>query len=471
MFVFIVESQDKKMSNIDYIKNIFGKVYKNIFQCPFCKELVKRSSSSYVYHFEHEHNLTLENFKKWCFEEISKDSLGEQIISFYVDNISYKFVPIRGKNGVSQKFGLNETFVEDYFKHQKIDIRQIDTPRLELEKSELGQEIKKNYLSGMSIKQTAKKLGVPHQLVHKSLRNQNIIRKRAKFYDHKCILCNETFNILGLSSHVRKKHKIEFKVYKEKLIEDFIDSEQYQELIDDYTKFRRNQGYICFKYKHTIDILKEVLVRSGIRIRKGNESLTKGFFWFLYKDEYYQSSWEIKLAWWLEHNNIKFQSHKDIKPLFYFDKKNKLRKYFSDFYIPEWNKFIEVKGKLTKEEIYKHEKVKKNNPDIEIEIWGYNIFVEKSIFSIDKKLGLNIYEYAIYPESKEYQIDTLEKNKDEIFNNYKNTKDIYSCQKQIVRKFNVRFKVLYCFEKKYRKEFSQIRKEKRRETFACRKPR
>lgn len=82
---------------------------------------------------------------------------------------------------------------------------------------------------------------------------------------------------------------------------------------------------------------------------------------FLYKDQWFDSSWEIILAKLLDEKNIKWIRTKKLC-LFWFDEKGKQRRYYPDFYLEKYDLYIDTKNKyLMQQDAYKIEQVRKNN--------------------------------------------------------------------------------------------------------------
>lgn len=68
-----------------------------------------------------------------------------------------------------------------------------------------------------------------------------------------------------------------------------------------------------------------------------------------YNGKILKGSWEVEVAKWLDRNNIKWEH--EVKS-FEYEWKGK-RKYYPDFYIPEFNIFLEVKGYETERDLAK----------------------------------------------------------------------------------------------------------------------
>jgi len=56
----------------------------------------------------------------------------------------------------------------------------------------------------------------------------------------------------------------------------------------------------------------------------------------------FHSSWEVKYAQWLDSNNIKWARNRDWFP---YEWNGKEKKYLPDFYLPESDEYIEIKGR------------------------------------------------------------------------------------------------------------------------------
>lgn len=61
-----------------------------------------------------------------------------------------------------------------------------------------------------------------------------------------------------------------------------------------------------------------------------------------YKGIAFHSSWEIKYAQWLDINNIQWVRNKDS---FLYEWEGKTKRYLPDFYLPDTNEYVEIKGR------------------------------------------------------------------------------------------------------------------------------
>lgn len=77
-----------------------------------------------------------------------------------------------------------------------------------------------------------------------------------------------------------------------------------------------------------------------IRRKQLNARGNKNLF---YKNERYDSSWEIRLAEFLDKNNFEWIRPNSIK---WIDKNNKQRRYFADFYLPKYNLYLDPKNPI-----------------------------------------------------------------------------------------------------------------------------
>lgn len=78
------------------------------------------------------------------------------------------------------------------------------------------------------------------------------------------------------------------------------------------------------------------------------------------------STWEVAMAERLDHLKISWDRREDMK-LEYYSKKGRKRNYIPDFYLPEYDTYIEVKGYWTDSARYKMQSVSEVN-DVKIVI-------------------------------------------------------------------------------------------------------
>lgn len=78
------------------------------------------------------------------------------------------------------------------------------------------------------------------------------------------------------------------------------------------------------------------------------------------------STWEVAMAERLDHLKISWDRREDMK-LGYYSKKGRKRNYIPDFYLPEYDTYIEVKGYWTDAARYKMQNVAEVN-DVKIVI-------------------------------------------------------------------------------------------------------
>lgn len=94
----------------------------------------------------------------------------------------------------------------------------------------------------------------------------------------------------------------------------------------------------------------------GYRVKSG----TSKFHGSYYNDIWMDSSWEVKCAKILDKNNFVWKRDSKYK-FYYHDLDGNKKKYYPDFYLPDFDIFIEVKGYWTKEVFHKIKNVLDNN--------------------------------------------------------------------------------------------------------------
>ena len=89
------------------------------------------------------------------------------------------------------------------------------------------------------------------------------------------------------------------------------------------------------------------------------------------------STWEVIMAMRLDELNIQWERDENMK-LPYFAKSGRKRNYIPDFYLPDFDAYLEVKGYLT--ESAKH-KMKSVNETNDVKIIMLNSLIEIASFS------------------------------------------------------------------------------------------
>lgn len=113
--------------------------------------------------------------------------------------------------------------------------------------------------------------------------------------------------------------------------------------------------------------------------------INKFIYCFIIK---FQGLWEVEFAKYLDNKNIKWERpHKTYKYIF----ENENHRYLPDFYLPEYNLYIEIKGYPTKRDFYKWEQFT-DNLDVYFGDDLYNLGIiesYKDIYKlIDKKFRI-----------------------------------------------------------------------------------
>ena len=121
--------------------------------------------------------------------------------------------------------------------------------------------------------------------------------------------------------------------------------------------------------KHSPEIIEKIKISIKNKIRRGNESNFYGKkYWpkknnFIYNDTKFRSNWEIAVVKYFDEKQIKWLYEPN---LFKIGEHNT---YTPDFYLPETNEYIEVKGYFTEENKQKMIKFINQYPNIKVEIW------------------------------------------------------------------------------------------------------
>ena len=178
----------------------------------------------------------------------------------------------------------------------------------------------------------------------------------------RCKICGKMFNKYGIKSHIFRAHSKEGKMFNKKQIQSvskpswnsgktiksLLTPEKYEKYIEKCKKGRKN----CSGYASTPE--KELIRRQKLR-QKINERYAAG--WEVKcgrapKLDYISpiagkikldGSWELSTAQYLDRIGVQWRRNK--KRFKYFNTiKNRESTYCPDFFVKDWNTYIEVKG-------------------------------------------------------------------------------------------------------------------------------
>jgi len=259
--------------------------------------------------------------------------------------------------------------------------------------------------------------------------NENIKKEIISFYQKNIISLkdigekfNQSTDIIKLllkkeNVKLHDKKKVFNKSYDNKK-EQFLESELGKKIIEEYKKSSGSLRSLSKKFGVYRNTLRQLLLKNGVRLKTGKEAKRgvdsykklngiKGHRfnktppqgagkcdWFFYNGVKYQGSWEFKLGLWLLERRINFLCHENVRRFKYTIGQEE-HTYCPDFYLPDEDKYLEVKGYFSQVSKMKLDIIEKNYPNIKIEIYDKQKLETEGILSIDKKLRINIDDFRL----------------------------------------------------------------------------
>lgn len=104
--------------------------------------------------------------------------------------------------------------------------------------------------------------------------------------------------------------------------------------------------------RHISEGMKTAVSENPDKYNKSNIHTRIKHFW--YNGYWIDGTWELEFVKYLESNNIKWEKN---KKWFEYEWNGSIHKYFPDFYLPEYNRYVEVKGYETDRDIEKYKVV------------------------------------------------------------------------------------------------------------------
>lgn len=182
-----------------------------------------------------------------------------------------------------------------------------------------------------------------------------------------CPICNKEYSKKGIFTHIWRKHTkegLEFdpnKSYEKgtKVVWNKGLTKETDERVKKCSETYSKNAKLGLHKKPVAKNIESWKKNISIGINKAiqnspdsyNGHFNRGFVKeYIYNNIKLLGTWELKFAIWCDKNNIKWIKNKDYFEYFYL---NKSHKYFPDFYLPEFNEYVEIKGYKTIKDVFK----------------------------------------------------------------------------------------------------------------------
>ena len=239
------------------------------------------------------------------------------------------------------------------------------------------------------------------------------------------VMVTKEFNVKPHSRSDGLKRK------KKENIQEFMKTPLGRQLIEEYKNPECSLKKLEKKYRIGKRSLSQYFTAVGIKIRTKEESLAavrqykklRGIrgvqygkpshpgsgkcSWYFHDGVKYQGSWEFRMGLWLKKQGIDFKCHVGVRQ-FEYTRDGQTFTYCPDFYIPNGDYFIEVKGYFSKEDRQKIETIRCSYPDVRFDVYEKERLMENGILTIDQWLGIHIEDYVIDHQNNEYILEKFE---------------------------------------------------------------
>lgn len=122
-------------------------------------------------------------------------------------------------------------------------------------------------------------------------------------------------------------------------------------VISDETRRKLSEAVLSRSDEFNKSIGKKISDTVNRKVREGtwHTSLAKNMH-YEYNGVDLHGTWELNFAIWLDENDIEWVRCKDRFEYYY---ENRIRRYTPDFYLPSYDKYIEIKGYKTDKDVAK----------------------------------------------------------------------------------------------------------------------
>lgn len=129
--------------------------------------------------------------------------------------------------------------------------------------------------------------------------------------------------------------------------------------------------------------------------------------WYFYKNMHFQGSYEFKFGLWLENKGINFLCHEGVNVFKYVAENERITCYHPDFYLPDSDEYVEIKGYFSGEAKKKLEIIKNTYPELNLKVYTVDILEKLSVFDIDKQINIDIEQYRYDLKNKDFYLSGL----------------------------------------------------------------
>lgn len=184
-----------------------------------------------------------------------------------------------------------------------------------------------------------------------------------------CPVCNKEFSKMGIGTHIWRKHCESSKNYISHCNDGYKNGTRvgWNKGKTKETDSRIAAQCITYRQNHVLGKHKKAIAKNKESWKKNiSTSINKfiqnnpdiyigiykrGFVKiYTYNGIKLQGTYELKFAIWCDKNSIKWQRNRQGFEYFYL---NKIHKYFPDFYLPELDEYVEVKGYKVIKDLFK----------------------------------------------------------------------------------------------------------------------
>lgn len=219
-----------------------------------------------------------------------------------------------------------------------------------MKKTKLERYGDENYVNSKKAKKTTlERYGVEHNMQLKECRDK--VRKTWKEkYGIEEVLSLKKKKEEGMVKKYGVKNPFESEEIKEKIKQTNLKKYGVEHLMKDPERAKEIQNKLqktmMKKYGVRNSVESEEIKEKISNTKTKNNSWGRGgkSKWYLVEGQKVQGTFELSLANWLIDNNIKFISH-NMKGIKYKDKDNKMRYYYPDFYLPDFDIYLEPHAK------------------------------------------------------------------------------------------------------------------------------
>jgi len=300
--------------------------------------------------------------------KIVRDKTEQTCIERYGSKVAYGYGTKEHNNLINKKYGTNNVNTLDFV---KVKIKQTKLERYGNEGYHNIEKMEKTNLKKYGVKNPFQSEKIQNKIKQTMLNNWGVENpSQSKEIQNK--IKENNLNKYGVESTTQLK-EVKDKMKQTMLNNWGVDNPSKH---PDIVK-RRQETFIK---NHGVTSIARLDKSKETMLKRYGTSVKNSCKWFKIEGQQIQGTFELEVANWLVENKIKFITHDNIASIKYLNEDNVESNYYPDFYLPEYNLYLEPHAKYWWDDKFKW-KMKEVKKQVKILYFNEKYNIEEVLLS------------------------------------------------------------------------------------------